>query len=111
MIELHLKEENSFASMTEGGPSCIPGPLTQSPLESLLKSAPNYSIMGVDIARVSVDDEEPFESPVILLHDRKTFQDAVCIRRDDKFQHIHYKLYTYKRESDLREEPGAKQEM
>lgn len=103
MRELLLREEDYFASIGEGGPGCITGQLKHFPLETLLTQAQGYAIKALDTARIHLSDTEEssdFESPIILLHNKETNQPAVCIRTENKFGHITYKLYKYSQEQE-----------
>lgn len=104
MIELNLNEENSQASILEGGPSTMTGLPKHFCLETLLRTVPRYVIKGLDIAKIRLKKEkntETFESPVILLYDRKNEKEAICFRRDNHFKKINYEVYNYNPETDL----------
>lgn len=94
---LRLDYEDMFASISEGGPSCARLPLTSFHLETLLETA-DYSIRGLDIADVQIDNSEPFQSPVIFLYNKKTDESAACIRTETEQGIIMYDLYKYSSE-------------
>ena len=52
MIKLRLKDEDLFASIGEGGSSCCIFPLKKFPLETLLETAPDYVVKGIDTAEI-----------------------------------------------------------
>ncbi len=104
MINLNLKEEDNFASISEGGPGSITGKLNKFPLETLLESVSNYSIKGLSEAKVQIDEGNIFQSPVILLYDKKKEKSAVCLIRRDLKGPTHYQIYNYSEPQDIFED-------
>ncbi|MFA4960196.1 MAG: hypothetical protein WC548_00880 [Candidatus Pacearchaeota archaeon] len=94
MRELQINEDDFLASIVSGGPGCITGILKKTQLESLFEIVPNFSIQDFDIAIINGF----LESPVILLQDKKTGQDAVCVRTENMGT-IFYRIYNYENSS------------
>ncbi len=95
MIELNLNEDNNFASIMGGGPGTSTGICEHFPLETLLNSVSDYSIRGLEEANVRIDGMAPFQTPVLLLYNKKTDESAVCLAKRNPKGPVTYKIYNY----------------